>query len=569
MSTRFSVFLIAVLLPVSFVPAASAQLPNNNALIVGSNSPQEQMRRAVMSRVGQTGLLALEGAIDPNEYVVGPGDIFNVMIGGTIPVELPLTVSVSGVLSLPEIGPLQAGGRSLAEVEQDAIELLESRFLNAPVSISLTQARSFYVHVTGTVTQTGRHLMLPVSRVSDVIQQALSSGIVTTRQTRDDVEVNFAMPERVFRPEINDFYRPALRNIQIQHIDGTKDLVDLTRYQTTGNTNYNPVLQDGDRINVPAYHIVREGVRISGDVAWPGLYDWRPDDTVLSVLDLATGGRPLDPNIQFRLMRWSEDHYRTVLDYSLISLEKDSIATQQLMPGDHITIYERETATASIEGWVTYPGEYRIKGGVTTLNQLVELAGGLKEGASPNAAILERTSIENLIDDQEMPLTTERMPLLRGKQAAESFSAGFQKAYSGEIGNYMAADIAGALAGTSADVVLFDGDRIIFPRDEGTILVTGYVPKPGYVTFVPGMQARHYVERAGGVGPDAEKVYIFDGSSGVIRTGLDEPIRPGDTIFVDWLKELTVMKQQSRSQQFQILFSAISVAASTLLAVLR
>ena len=570
---RLVVFLATASLFFSLVPPISAQFSNNNALIVNSDSnPQEQMRRAMLSQAGQSGLLALEGAVDPNEYLVGPGDIFNVMIGGVIPTELPITVSVSGTLLLPEVGLLQASGRSLAEVEQDAIALLESRFSNAPVSISLVQARSFFVHVTGTVARTGRYLVLPVSRVSDVIQQSFSTGVVTTRQTMEDVEVNVGMPERAFRPEINDVYQPAFRNVRVQHIDGTEELVDFTRYQTTGSTDHNPLLRDGDRINVPAFHVVHEGVRVSGDVAWPGLYDWRPDDTVLSVLDLATGGRPLDPTVRFRVMRWSGEQHRTVLDENLGSLQDGSIATHSLMAGDHITVYERETATASIEGWVTYPGEYRIEGGVTTLRQLVELAGGLKEGANPNAAILERTSVDKLVQVPDVPVPTVRPQPLSGNRAVQSFTEGFQRSFSGEIGNQVAVDIAGALTGSSDDIVLYDGDRLVFPRDEGTIYVSGHVPQPGYVTFVPGMTARHYVNRAGGLGPGAEDVYIFDGSSGAVRKGLNEPIRSGDTIFVDWLEQLTLSTRQARLQRFQVFVTSLSAATgvtATIIALLR
>ena len=194
------------------------------------DDPQEELRKAMITQIGQTGLLALEGTFDPKN-ISSTGDVFNLIIGGIIPMELPLTVSVSGELPLPEVGSVQAGGRSLEEVKQEAVNMLRSRYANASVSISLTQARSFYVHVTGAVTRTGRYLMLPQSRISDVIQQALASGVLRARET---VRVDYATPEYGFRPEINDIYKPALRNIQVQHVDGTETLVDFTRYQTTG-----------------------------------------------------------------------------------------------------------------------------------------------------------------------------------------------------------------------------------------------------------------------------------------------------------------------------------------------
>ena len=543
---------------------ASAQIAPNRVSSVSTtpDDPQEELRRAMLTQVGQSGLLALEGAVDPNEYLIGPGDVFRLMIGGLSPREIPLTVSASGVLPLPEAGALNVGGKTLAEVVDSAMELLESRYVNAPISLSLAQARSFYVHVTGSVIKTGRFLMLPASRVSDVVLQALSSGVMTTRQTNEDVEVDFVAPEQLFRPETNEAYKPALRNIQVQHRDGTEALIDLPRYQTTGNTDHNPLLRDGDRINVPAYHEIRESIRISGDVAWPGLYDWRPDDTIASLLDLATGGRPLNSAAQFRLMRWRDGVYHTVLDQSIEELEQNLVGDQPLIAGDHLTIYEQKTATAIIEGWVNYPGEYRIEGGVTTLTQLVELAGGLRDGASTNAATLERTSQNNLIDTPQNLAESELVPTSTSDPTGRLFSESFLRPFSGELGSHVAADIAGALSGGSEDIVLYDGDRLIFPRDEGTVLVTGNVPQPGYVTFVSGMTAKYYVDRVGGSGPEADNIYIYNGSSSTVRQGANEPVRPGDIVFVSRLDQLSVTARQARVQQVQVLVGVVSAAAT-------
>ena len=550
------------------IPASAQFAPNRvSSVSTTPDDPQEELRRAILTQFGQSGLLALEGAVDPNEYLIGPGDVFRLMIGGLSPLELPLTVSASGVLPLPEAGALDVGGKTLAEVVSSAMELLESRYVNAPISLSLAQARSFYVHVTGSVIKTGRFLMLPASRVSDVVLQALSSGVMTTRQINEDVEVDFVAPEQLFRPETNEAYKPALRNIQVQHRDGTEELIDLPRYQTTGSTAYNPLLQDGDRINVPAYHEIRESIRISGDVAWPGLYDWRPDDTISSLLDLATGGRPLDGTTQFRLIRWRNGDYHTVLDQSIQELGQNSMSEHPLIAGDHLTIYEQKTATAKIEGWVKYPGEYRIEGGVTTLTQLVELAGGLRDGASTNAATLERMSHSNLIDPPQDLEEPQLLATSDSDPTGRLFSESFRRPFSGEIGSHVAANIAGALAGSSEDIVLYHGDRLIFPRDEGTVLVTGTVPQPGYVTFVPGMTAQHYIDRAGGLGPEVDQIYIYNGSSSSVRQGSNEPVGPGDTVFVSRLEQLSVTARQARAQQIQVLTGVLSAAATATLVI--
>jgi len=550
---------------------SSAQVYTRPSLNAIPDDTQSQMRDAMASLVAQSGILALEGTINPTEYIVGPGDIFSLMIGGASPLEIPLTVSVSGSLTLPEIGAIKAGERSLADIQTEVSRLLESRYSNTSVSLSLIQARSFYVHVTGSVIKTGRYLMLPRSRVSDVIHQALSSPLVTTHETRDDLKVNFAIPESSFRLEINDLHKPALRNIHIQHTDGTTDLVDLIRYQTTGNIQFNPVLRDGDQINIPAYHTVREAIRVSGDVSWPGLYDWRPDDTVADILNLTSGGRNLDESMRLRLLRWSENTYSTIFDYSINDVNTDSIGFIELSPEDHISVYESQTAVANVEGWVFYPGEYQIKGGVTTVNELVKLAGGLKPGAKIDAATLERVTVDNLADPPEIPVQPFQ-PNIIGKQLTIEFIEGFQRPYSGIIGSHVSADIVAAFNGSGEDVLLYDGDRLIVPRDERTILVTGHVAKPGYVTFIPGKPAKYYIERAGGVGPVAEGIYVYGGSSSLVRQGPDEIVLPSDAIFVGWLEDLTVRNRQIRTQRNQIILSAISVLTgltATIIAVFR
>ncbi len=39
----------------------------------------------------------------------------------------------------------------------------------------------------------------------------------------------------------------------MQHQNGERLVVDLMRYYATGDTQYNPYLQDGDRLYVPTF----------------------------------------------------------------------------------------------------------------------------------------------------------------------------------------------------------------------------------------------------------------------------------------------------------------------------
>lgn len=129
--SRIVAFLATALLFFSSAPPTSAQFSGNSALIANSDCPQEQTWRTMINPAGQARILSVDVAVDSYEYHVGPGSVFSVTSGSVISTEL--SIAFSGAPWLPGVGLLQDGGRSQAEVEQEAIALRESRFPNAPV----------------------------------------------------------------------------------------------------------------------------------------------------------------------------------------------------------------------------------------------------------------------------------------------------------------------------------------------------------------------------------------------------------------------------------------------------
>ena len=129
--SRMVAIIAAALLFYSFAPPAGAQFSGNSSLIVNSDSPQEQTWRTMINPAGQSRILSVDVAVDSYEYHVGPGSVFSVTSGSVISEEL--SIAFSGAPWLPGVDLLQDGGRSQAEVEQEAIALRESRLSNAPV----------------------------------------------------------------------------------------------------------------------------------------------------------------------------------------------------------------------------------------------------------------------------------------------------------------------------------------------------------------------------------------------------------------------------------------------------
>ena len=117
---------------------------------------------------------------------------------------------------------------------------------------------------------------------------------------------------------------------------------------------------------------------------------------------------------------------------------------------------------------------------------------------------------------------------------------------------------------------------MVFPRDEGTVFVMGNVPRPGYVEYLMGQPASYYVDKAGGKGPEAKSVYIFEDGTGQIRVGEGFLVRSGDTVYVDregiaespeiaqLLLQDQVSRRQSRTLITQTVLASITAAISVI-----
>ncbi len=539
--TLAAVCAVSVLLGVLAAPSQAQDQSTASALIgLGGANALSELQARVQEATMQGSSLALEGAVDPNEYTVGPGDRFNVGIGGILSNTFSLVVSAGGYLDLPEAGQVPAAGRSLAEVRSEALAALQEQHSNVPVSVSLVQARSFYVHVAGAVPQPGRYLMLPISRVDEVLAETFTPKYF-------DIETNeyIYLPTR--RPALQPSYQPAYRNVQIVHRDSTTTEIDLVRYYLHGEIDHNPYLRDGDRIIVPSYHELRDGIRVSGDVAYPGTYDLRPGDTAMDLLQLAAGPAGTAHMDSVRLAR-SEGNQPIYLNAQrVLSGEDENLL---LEPGDHLVVETPEVAVARIQGRVRYPGSYTIDNGKTTIDQLIDMAGGLEPDANLEASFMERSQS---LDFRESPRLSNLD--FHSRKFAESFAA--QPAYRVRV------DLAAAVESGGEAMVLYHGDRVVFPRDEQTVQVSGQVPRPSYVALEEGQPASYYVDLVGGPAPGATDVFVFSGSTGEIRKGAGTLVRSGDTIFVDRediaespeMQQLLLAKQQNRIQTTQVIFA--------------
>lgn len=562
-------FWIVLVFVVCGRPAFGQTVERPNLFNLGtSNGGGQSTRGLAMPILPDT---PLEGAVDPASYVVGPGDLFQVTIGGAEPLTLPITVTAEGALILPEGSNLQAAGELLATVRRDAMAVLQDRFRNVAVSVSLAKPRQFYVHVTGAVPLPGRYPVPAVARVSNVVELAFSDNSQA--------------------PVTNPDLQPSLRNVVVHRKDSTQFSVDLRRYYATGDTKYNPYLQDGDVISMGVYNPTYESVFINGAVAFPGRYDYRDGDTVLDLLHLTAGASGVRTLQTVRLSRQRDDGTVQEQLLDVQAMLQGNAPLPQVEPLDHLYVIPKAQAggTVTVDGYVQYPGTYAIELGRSTVQQVLQRAGGLREAALARGAYL----IRPVFNDARPPLATSipktglsipaslfqpnadpNAVTRRMRLADLDFLSRVYFAQETQLQNRVPLNLSPQAQGTADPILLQDGDRIIVPRDDGTVFVFGQVNEPGYVTYRPERTVEAYIQATGGRAALATETYVVKAGTGEFLSPENTTIQSGDALFVDrqdmaddanlqrLLMEENRMRADARIRTTQVILQVVTTAAT-------
>ncbi|MEN3975960.1 polysaccharide biosynthesis/export family protein [Emcibacter sp. SYSU 3D8] len=112
-------------------------------------------------------------ANDPSGYRLGAGDEVRVTVFNHADLSGQFTVSGDGVIALPLVGDIKAGGMTPQEVESGIKDALEPDFLkNASVNVDVLNYRPFYI--LGEVNKPGSYPYVSGMKVVNAV--ALSGG---------------------------------------------------------------------------------------------------------------------------------------------------------------------------------------------------------------------------------------------------------------------------------------------------------------------------------------------------------------------------------------------------------
>jgi polysaccharide biosynthesis/export protein len=118
-------------------------------------------------------------------YRIGPSDVLKINVWKHDEVSQQVTVRPDGAFSLPLIGDVPATGRSADEIAADVANRLHRYYAdNPPVTVQVTEVKSYKIYVVGEVTKPGEYA--PTHEVTVLMGLALAGGFT-----------RFANPDRI------------------------------------------------------------------------------------------------------------------------------------------------------------------------------------------------------------------------------------------------------------------------------------------------------------------------------------------------------------------------------------
>ena len=164
----------------------------------------------------------IETQIDPETYILGPGDKIGLSIITSSNMAYILTIIPSGALWIPDIGPIHISGNNIPDAEIKVAKYIhENRFKTADISLVLLNIRQFKIQVIGAVNSPGFINVSSIERLTDAIRKL---GGLHKLADED--------------------------NISIQRVNSGEFNCSLKSYQLNGDLANNPILKEGDVIRV-------------------------------------------------------------------------------------------------------------------------------------------------------------------------------------------------------------------------------------------------------------------------------------------------------------------------------
>jgi polysaccharide export outer membrane protein len=239
-------------------------------------------------------------------FVIGPDDILAVSVWDNKELEQVVTVRPDGKISLPLVGEVQAGGRTVADLTDELNRLYSETTRGARTTVSVREIRSRPIFFMGGVVKPG-----PFQLTQDL---TLLQGISVAGGLTPTADLESASVVR--------------GNARIP--------VDFVKLVQKGDVTQNIRLQPGDTIVIPLADVVY----VQGEVKTPGQVKFTRDLTILRAIAQAGGFTQLAAPNRVTLLR-DEDGKKSNIRVKVSDVIDEPSRDIPLRPNDIVIVPQR------------------------------------------------------------------------------------------------------------------------------------------------------------------------------------------------------------------------------------
>ena len=452
----------------------------------------------------------------PTNYKLGPGDEVSIDIWGASQSSIQETISPDGNIYVENLGPVHLSGLTVAQANDHLKRQLGQIYSSingdepeSNIRLSLAQNRTIQVHVMGEVENPGTYTMSSFATIFNALYQA--GGVNETG---------------------------TLREVKVFRNDKQVATYDVYDFILNGTSNTGIRLEDNDVVSVDAY---KNLVSVTGHVKRPMYYEMLETESLAQLLKYAGGFAGNAYKEDVRLIRNGKR------EREIYTLNADEQLSFMLTDGDSISVDSIMPSFANmveVKGAVYRPGQFQMNGRVNTVKQLIECAGGLKDDAFMNRALLNRRNANNTMEN-------------------------------------LAVNLEELMNGTAQDITLRKNDVLLVPsifdmQEVQTVTIFGEVAFPGVYEFAENMTVEDFIVNAGGLNEAASTakvdvarrvkdsratsasdtisyIYSFSIGDGLIVEGNpDFTLQPFDEVYVR--KSPGYHKQENVTVEGEVLF---------------
>ena len=304
-------------------------------------------------------------------------------------------------------------------------------------------------------------------------------------------------------------------------------------------------LQKNDVLYIPSIHDLQDMgvITVFGEVARPGELPYADNTTLEDIIIQAGGLKESASTVRVDVSRRIKDNKSTDVSSTIgkmyyFSLKDGFVIDGEpgfvLQPYDQVYVRRspgyQEQANVDITGEVLYDGTYALTNKSERLSDLVKKAGGVTPFAYVKGAKLIRQA-----NDEELKRMEDVFKMMRremGQANMDSLKLDLDSVYSVGID----LELAMKNPGSSADVVLRAGDKLVVPELSNTVKINGAVMLPNTVAYKDKKSVKYYISQAGGFANNARKSRAFiiymNGQVAKVKGSGRNMIEPGCEIIV-------------------------------------